>query len=257
MMGGGSSVARHGRKNQRHTFFETGGYQKTIRYPGGHVQGQYSHEHDRVRILEHGARRPFERDEEHQYQQGHDPHDETLQVPGARVQPVVQAHEHHGFLHFHFLFSRYHFDSVDGRVDVTEQYHRGHERRQGRQQRVFDVFGIREPLQFDFGHELAGCPVADHRLGDLVLQVQKRLGQITCAGNVTKVKSLAREQNGVGSAASAIRRGQRSRCKAVVLPYTKKVHRDKSVTTKHLPGSPPLFSDLCLGPNVWYSGNIK
>lgn len=57
------------------TFFETRGYQEAIRYPGHYVQGQYDREHRWVRVLEDRARRPFVRDEEHQYQQGHDPHD--------------------------------------------------------------------------------------------------------------------------------------------------------------------------------------
>lgn len=92
-------------------------------------------------------------------------------------------------LHFHFFFRRYHFDGVDGRVDVTEQHHGGHERREGRQKRVLDVLGVRKPLQLDFGYELAGGPVVNQRLGYLVLQEQKRFRQITFNGKKHNVNT--------------------------------------------------------------------
>lgn len=91
-------------------------------------------------------------------------------------------------LHFHFFLGRYHFDGVDGRVDVAEQHHGGHERRESRQQRIFDVLGVREPLQLDLGHELVRGPVPYHGFGDLILQVQERLRQVTWNRNIKKIK---------------------------------------------------------------------
>lgn len=80
------------------TFFKAGRYQEAIGYSGGHVQRQYRHQYQRVGVLKHRARWPVVRYKEHQYQQRYYPYDKTLQVPCTRVQPVIQAHEHHGFL---------------------------------------------------------------------------------------------------------------------------------------------------------------
>lgn len=92
------------------------------------------------------------------------------------------------YLHFQLFFRRYHFDGVDGRVYVTEQHHGGHERRERRQQGVFDVLRVREPLQLDFRHLRVRGPVVDQRLGDLVLQEQKRFRQVTWNAQDTEIK---------------------------------------------------------------------